>query len=292
MNDRHLALVVDDDHPTIEIAEAILSSLGHDYRAASSQEEAEAMLESEHFCYVLLDLELPARPSDFARRETGFNILERIRLRFTRQELPVIVMTGHGVAHELSVRALKMEANDYIMKPFDQDPEPLDIKIRQVIAKSCEARGKACGLSHAWGRGARVSEGAPAPEPSSARDRRLHFSGECRKRRYRMEIDGREAWVRLGTFELLWRLAAAAMTSPTGWIRGSDMNESYHTALTRLRKDLFEVLGLEVDFLENDGHGSYRLTVGVERISYEADAIRSHHPRLMDLFEGVPISGR
>jgi PAS domain S-box-containing protein len=59
---------------------------------------------------VLLDLHMP--------RHDGYDVLSRLRERFSPTDLPVIVLTGDAT-REASRRALELGANDFLIKPLE-----------------------------------------------------------------------------------------------------------------------------------------------------------------------------
>ncbi len=281
----HLGLVVDNDDEVLQEVKNILTSLGHECGCVTTQQDAEALLADRRFCYVLLDLELPVRTNQIAKIQVGFNLLEQIRARFSREELPVIVMTAHGKGHEYTVRAFKMGADDYIKKPFDEEPQPLEDKIREAMQKTCEKNHASCPNARApqKGTGKRA-----APRPRGKRDQswpyrtrhRFHFNGECRKRRYLIRVNGKDAWVRLDTFTCLWKLAVALLNVPPGWLR--DFHDNAHSAIYRLKQDLAKVTGLDGDCIENDGHGQFRLSVPPENVTYDEGPLKAYHSALYE----------
>ncbi|MEZ6187930.1 MAG: response regulator [Planctomycetota bacterium] len=257
---QHLALVVDDQVAALDAVRPVLRSLRHAYHHARTQVEAEALLERERYCYVLLDLEFPADDDCVARIETGFNFLADLRTRFGREELPVIVTTAHEKGAEYPIRALQLNANDFAQKANDGH-EPLDVKIRRILERTCPPGGH------------------PEPAPSAAH--RLHFHGDCRRRRYRLEFDEREVYVRLTTFTILWRLATALHRSPPGWVAGRTLNPgNYHNALARLREDLRDRADFAGELIEGDGHGGFRLATEVA-VTHDPDAMAANHPGLL-----------
>ncbi len=100
-------LVVDDEARIRRILELSLSDLGYRVLCAGTAADAERVLEAEPVDLVLTDLQLPDR--------SGIELLERIR--GTRAELPVILITAYGTV-ESAVRAIKLGAFDYVVKPF------------------------------------------------------------------------------------------------------------------------------------------------------------------------------
>ena len=57
------ALVVEDDSQVMDTIEDTLYSLGHQHVWVTNQHDARRALRTEEFRYVLLDLQIPARPN-------------------------------------------------------------------------------------------------------------------------------------------------------------------------------------------------------------------------------------
>ncbi|MEJ2185676.1 MAG: sigma-54 dependent transcriptional regulator [Gemmatimonadota bacterium] len=100
-------LVVDDEPKIRRILELSLSDLGYRVLGAANATEAETLLSEEPVDLVLADLQLPDR--------SGIELLERIRA--AHADLPVILITAYGSV-ETAVRAIKLGAFDYVVKPF------------------------------------------------------------------------------------------------------------------------------------------------------------------------------
>jgi two-component system response regulator AtoC len=100
-------LVVDDEPKIRRILELSLSDLGYRVLGAANAGEAEQLLAAEPIDLVLADLQLPDR--------SGIELLERIRA--AHADLPVILITAYGSV-ESAVRAIKLGAFDYVVKPF------------------------------------------------------------------------------------------------------------------------------------------------------------------------------
>ncbi len=129
------ALVVDDDEEIRRTAGDILQSLGHEHDAAGDQEAARGLLCSGKYSYVLLDLEIPVCPGRLCRVENGKNLLNEIRRTAGMEDVPVIVMTGHGNdGPDLAVSVMKLGAVDYVAKPLDGDK--LDKAVREALEKA------------------------------------------------------------------------------------------------------------------------------------------------------------
>src|SRR5215469_4471184 len=115
-------LVIDDEADIREGLEMLLG--GEGYRVDLAQNAAEGLhrLESRGYDLVLLDLMMPDR--------SGMDVLREVRQR--DRETPIFMITAYGSV-EAAVNALKMGANDYFPKPWDN--EKLLIEIERMISK-------------------------------------------------------------------------------------------------------------------------------------------------------------
>ncbi len=103
-------LVVDDEKLIRWSLENKLSSLGYSVTTAEDATTAMARLKEQIPDLVLLDIKLPDG--------SGMDILEFIRS--VTSDVPVILITAEGTV-ESAVRAMKLGAYDYLMKPFNLD---------------------------------------------------------------------------------------------------------------------------------------------------------------------------
>ncbi len=102
-------LAVDDQRYFRELLEGLLTEEGFEAQVASSGEEALRILEQSHFDVVVTDLVMPGMD--------GGELVHRIKERDPDQD--VIVVTG-VVDVKTAVEAMKLGANDYLLKPFDR----------------------------------------------------------------------------------------------------------------------------------------------------------------------------
>lgn len=134
-----IALIIEDD-PDIRAALADrLESMGHDFHAVGSQQEARERFKRCTYDYVLLDLEVPTRIGRPPSIQFGKNILGEIQDDSRHAGTAVIVVTAHG--HDspgLAVELMKLGATDFVNKPFRN----LDDKIREALGRK-EANGSA-----------------------------------------------------------------------------------------------------------------------------------------------------
>ena len=103
-------LIAEDDADTRYVLKAALESGRHACAAAASGAEALALAESLTFDAVVLDMVLG--DSD------GLAILEK--LKQDDPGLPVVILTGHANV-QTAVKAMKLGALDYLIKPFGND---------------------------------------------------------------------------------------------------------------------------------------------------------------------------
>ncbi len=102
-------LVVEDDTDINRLLCTILEGAGYDCRAAFSGSEAMLWAEKYDYDLVLLDLMLPGL--------SGEEFIQRVRGSKT---MPIIVLSAK-VAVDDRVNALRLGADDFIPKPFDND---------------------------------------------------------------------------------------------------------------------------------------------------------------------------
>jgi DNA-binding NtrC family response regulator len=115
-------LVVDDEVDIREGLELLLTTEGYLAETAQNGTEGLQKLTSNSYDLVLLDLMMP----DIS----GMEVLEEVRRR--DRETPIFMITAYGSV-EAAVSALKLGANDYFSKPWDN--EKLIIEIDRMIAR-------------------------------------------------------------------------------------------------------------------------------------------------------------
>ena len=115
-------LVVDDEADIREGLELLLTSEGYTVALAHNGTEGIQKIESGSYDLVLLDLMMPDR--------SGMEVLHEVRQR--DRETPIFMITAYGSV-EAAVNALKLGANDYFSKPWDN--EKLMIEIDRMIAR-------------------------------------------------------------------------------------------------------------------------------------------------------------
>jgi two-component system response regulator AtoC len=116
-------LVVDDEEKMRRALQILLGKLGLQAVAAEHGEAALAALASEQIDLVLTDVRLPGM--------SGIDLLERIRENDA--SIPVVVLTAYGTIQD-AVRAMRLGAFDYLLKPFELDA------LEAIVRKALELR--------------------------------------------------------------------------------------------------------------------------------------------------------
>src|SRR5437763_13377537 len=104
----HRVLIVEDDEIFLRPLQRTLEVEGYDVLVAGSGEEAMELLKSDDVDLVLTDKRLP-----------GVDGVELVRqVKADHPDLAVVVMTAYGTI-ESAVEAMRLGAEDYLVKPFE-----------------------------------------------------------------------------------------------------------------------------------------------------------------------------
>ena len=115
----HRVLIVDDEKLSREFLAHATEALGYEAHAVSSGAAALKVLSEDTFDLVFTDLRMPEMD--------GIALVER--LQSEHPELPTVVVTAHGSIDD-AVRALRLGASDFLMKPCS--PETLSMVIDRI----------------------------------------------------------------------------------------------------------------------------------------------------------------
>lgn len=110
-------LVVDDDSGLRMLLARILRAEGHEIREAASGEDALACFSEGSADLILADLEMPTMG--------GLELLQRVKA--IDATVGYIILTGAGTMQN-AVEALRLQADDYLMKPFNVDEVVLAVE--------------------------------------------------------------------------------------------------------------------------------------------------------------------
>ncbi len=116
-------LVVDDEESIAAAFQRFLRDEGHEFRIASSAEEALGLISARAPNIVFMDVRMPGRD--------GVQALQTIRAQFP--QVYVVMMTAYGTS-QTSIEAIRAGAFEYLTKPLD-----LGV-LRTVIAKALAAQ--------------------------------------------------------------------------------------------------------------------------------------------------------
>src|SRR5439155_8993100 len=103
-------LVVDDNENNRDALSRRLKQKGYDVTVAASGYEALALVGSDAYDLVLLDVEMPGMG--------GLEVLAKLRETRSDTELPIIMFTARSEGADV-VEAFRLGANDYVTKPID-----------------------------------------------------------------------------------------------------------------------------------------------------------------------------
>ena len=119
-------LIADDEKNIRDSIATYIGAEGIQTVTAADGAEARARLESEAFDGLVLDLRMP--------RADGLAVLAW--LQESGPAVPTILISAYGDVQD-AVRAMKLGARDYLVKPFD--PEELMLRLRRLLAEKALA---------------------------------------------------------------------------------------------------------------------------------------------------------
>lgn len=106
-------LVVDDDAANLQTIISLLKLEGYSYAVTSQSGSVLGLLDRLPAVHLIIaDIMMPGM--------SGYELLDRIRERFSPSELPVLMLTAGNKAHQLKL-ALEKGANDFVAKPFESE---------------------------------------------------------------------------------------------------------------------------------------------------------------------------
>lgn len=282
---RHVGLVVEDDHEAANELRDTLRSLGHDCVIVPSQEEAMALMDAGKFCFVLLDLQILTSPDSFKPiLEAGKMLLKEIRSLFPARNqddqhlLQIIVMSGYAKKTPDAVQCLKDGADDFIAKPLDPRSSAMARMIEECLKKSNRTSHLDCPavMEIARKEPALVNGSMTAVYSSGIQ---LSITGEAQWKRNGAAIDGKPFSLPDSQFLLLMMLVASRVRNAEGWIHKKELgsrDEEGFKGISNLKAVIQPLLPVGVDFYENDKKGSYRINPSVTLGRIDHDRLGAH----------------
>jgi DNA-binding NtrC family response regulator len=120
MAHKHRFMVVDDELIVRESLAAWLEKEGATVDKAESGEQALVLMEQHFYDILFVDIKMPGIG--------GFGLLESVRKLFPTTV--VVIITAYGTV-EHAVQAMRLGANDFLVKPFD--PEGLGLLVTKLL---------------------------------------------------------------------------------------------------------------------------------------------------------------
>jgi DNA-binding NtrC family response regulator len=117
-------LVVDDDRAICEYMETFLSRDGFEVKTLENPGDAPDEVKVGGYHLVVLDLMMPGMD--------GVEVLQRIRK--VDSDIAVVIFTGYP-SLDTAVQSMKLDAVDYLKKPFDPD------EFREVVSRVMRKKG-------------------------------------------------------------------------------------------------------------------------------------------------------
>jgi len=103
-------LVVDDTTTHLMLMQSVLEEDGYLVEVSNDPVQALEMMDKYTYNLVLLDVMMPGMD--------GFQVLESLRMRYSQEQLPVVVISAKTDSWSIK-QALDKGANDYITKPIN-----------------------------------------------------------------------------------------------------------------------------------------------------------------------------
>jgi DNA-binding response OmpR family regulator len=127
--DRGRLLIVEDDETIRLMLARYFRSRGLEVLELPDGSQVLDQLAEHPFDLVILDSILPGA--------SGLEVLEAIRLAYPATALPVIMATSRGQSDDV-VEALRLGANDYLIKPFDFSVALARVQTQLALKRSVE----------------------------------------------------------------------------------------------------------------------------------------------------------
>jgi two-component system response regulator HydG len=119
MDEKMRIMIVDDEMVVRESFYHWFIKAGHNVETAASGQEALTKLEDEPFDVMFVDIKMPGMD--------GIELLERVKEAYP--DTIVIIITAYG-SIESAIKAMKIGASDYLLKPFK--PDQLSLVLEKI----------------------------------------------------------------------------------------------------------------------------------------------------------------
>lgn len=108
-------LVVDDDALVLKTIRKLLEREGYAVEAVKSARDGVEKIKQQEFDLIVCDVRMP--------ETDGIEMLEQLkemRKKEGKTDIPIVFITGYA-SEEAPIKALRLGAKDYVLKPFDMD---------------------------------------------------------------------------------------------------------------------------------------------------------------------------
>ncbi len=273
MRKRHVALIVEDDPQIAVILKEFVGSLGHDWIHEATLEEVRAAVAAGGYCYVLLDMQIPADAHSRAVVGCGETALEVIRraaperTKAGKHVLPILVVTSYSRHPDFVSKMYDMDANGFIAKPFDDRADLILDKIRAALARAERVDHSCC-----------AAVLAASPErmtPGSVV--RVAIDGKRGAARTDVLVNDTRGSLQDMLFVVFLHMVAAHLRDPEAWTSAAKLGMARNDkATTRIRAALKELLPAEFEIVETQKTVGFRLNPGVVIARVDWEALAGH----------------
>ena len=283
---RHVALVVEDDLELADEVKDLLRSLGHDVIHVPTQEEALELLETEEFCFALLDLQIKVSPDSIKPRvEAGKTLMKRIRERYPRRNsddhhyLQILTMSGYIKETPDVVLLLQGGADDFISKPLSSNTPSISTKIDECLQKSGRRNHSDCAVMSELAQQGGRHQAGDVHHPVALKRPHLTIPGIQKGKRTEVCIGDRSVFLTNASFLILMKLIALRIGKGDDWANKSDLDKSAAEGwkgVSRLNAEIRPFLPENTDIHENNKKGGYRLNQSIEPNGLDHDQLARH----------------
>ncbi|MGH2691772.1 MAG: response regulator transcription factor [Actinomycetota bacterium] len=120
-------MVVEDERTVQVLMQDLLEMWGHDVQAASSGDQAIALLSAHHYDLIVLDIMLGGI--------SGYDVLDEMSRLGMRERTRVVIVTGRATEWDYLLGWMR-GADEYLPKPFD--PVRLQKVLEEMLSSSPE----------------------------------------------------------------------------------------------------------------------------------------------------------
>jgi DNA-binding response OmpR family regulator len=259
----HTVLIVEDDPLIAKILAELAASLGHAAIIATTLAEVRAAAMKGGYCYVLLDMQIPADAGSNAYVGSGETALTILRARDAtrnaagRHLVPIVVVSSYSTDPDFVSKMYDSGADGFIAKPFGDGVKVIE-KIRVVLERAGRTSHDEC-------------PGVGRAPKAVAMKAVVAIDGERRAKRNFFTINGKTASLPDARFAFLLRLVSRHQTSPGDWSDRVEMGIAKTREISsRTRTEMVDAVGPDGDVLEHSGAGEWRLRAStiVERVDW------------------------